>query len=248
VQVSLFATCFNDALFPETARATVSILERLGFKVRFPSAQTCCGQMHLNSGYPSYAFGLARRLAQVFRDAEAVVAPSASCVAAFTRLVPELAEAYGDDATASAVREVAPRTYELSQFLIEVAGAEELGASFHHRVAYHPTCHSLRMLGIKEGPLRLLRAVRGLELVDFQDSEVCCGFGGTFSIKNPDVSVAMGSDKLVSLLQARPEVVCALDNSCLAHLGGLAARCGAGVATMHLAEILASNEDQGGQP
>jgi L-lactate dehydrogenase complex protein LldE len=227
VRVALFITCFNDTLFPGTGRATVRLLERLGCEVDFPEEQTCCGQMHLNSGYADEGLRLARRLRAVFTGAEAVVSPSASCVGMVREHVPE-----------------GPPVYELSEFLTGPLGLEDVGAYYPHRVTYHPTCHSLRALRVGEAPLRLLRAVRGIDLVELPEAEECCGFGGTFAVKNADTSAAMLSDKIRGVLDTRAEVVCAGDNSCLMHIGGGLSRQRAGVRAVHLAEVLASTEHE----
>ena len=232
MRVALFVTCVNDLVYPQTGKAVVTILERLGHRVEFPLAQTCCGQMHANSGYRAEALPLVRNYLAAFADYDAVVAPSGSCVAmvrdSYPRLVPDAAE-------------VAGRTYELSEFLVDVLGVTDVGAAYPHRVTYHPTCHGLRMLRLGDKPVRLLRAVRGLELVDLPEAEECCGFGGTFAVKNADVSMAMLSDKLRHVLDTRAEVCVAADNSCLMHIGGALRRQRAGVRAMHLAEVLAAN-------
>jgi L-lactate dehydrogenase complex protein LldE len=228
VKISLFITCLADTLFPETGRAVVQLLERLGHEVAFPEDQTCCGQMHFNSGYEHEGLALARRFEQVFAEAEAVVSPSASCVGMVREhCSPELGS----------------RVFELSQFLVERLGVEDVGAYYPHRVTYHPTCHSLRVLRVGNAPLRLLRAVRGIDLVELPDAEECCGFGGTFAVKNPDVSAAMLTDKIAHVLDTSAEVCTAGDSSCLMHIGGGLARERAAVRTVHLAEILASTED-----
>jgi L-lactate dehydrogenase complex protein LldE len=226
VRVALFVTCFNDTLFPETGRATVRLLERLGCEVDFPEDQTCCGQMHFNSGYAREGLELAQRFERVFAGAEAVVSPSASCVG----MVREHA---GVDAP----------VYELSEFLTGPLGLEDVGAYYPHRVTWHPTCHSLRVLRVGDAPLRLLRAVKGIDLVELPDATECCGFGGTFAVKNADVSMAMLSDKLRSALDTRAEVVASSDNSCLMHIGGGLSRQRTGVRAVHLAQILASTEE-----
>ena len=227
MRVALFVTCFNDTLFPETGRATVRLLERLGCEVDFPEEQTCCcGQMHFNSGYAREGLELARRFERVFAGAEAVVSPSASCVG----MVREQA---GVDAP----------VYELSEFLTGPLGLEDVGAYYPHRVTWHPTCHSLRVLRVGDAPLRLLRAVKGIDLVELPEANECCGFGGTFAVKNADVSMAMLSDKLRSALDTRAEVVAAGDNSCLMHIGGGLSRQRTGMRAVHLAQILASTEE-----
>ena len=240
MKVDLFITCFNDTLFPETGRATVTVLERLGHEVRFNPEQTCCGQMHYNSGYQTEAARLVRHLVDVFEDSEIVVSPSASCVAMIREFYPAVAERLGDDALAEAVQRLSPRVLEFSEFLVAHQGVEDVGARYPHRVAYHPTCHSLRMLRVGDAPLRLLRNVEGLELVDLERSEECCGFGGTFALKNADTSSAMLADKVASLKNTEAEVCVALDNSCLMHIGGALQREDHGPRTVHLAEILAA--------
>jgi L-lactate dehydrogenase complex protein LldE len=226
VRVSLFVTCFNDTLFPATGRAVVELLERLGCEVEFPEGQTCCGQMHGNTGYEEQGLALAGRLERVFADAEVVVSPSASCVG-YVR---------------EHVRSLDGRLFELTEFLVDRLGVTDVGASFPHRVTLHPTCHSLRMLRVGDRPRRLLEGVRGIELVELGEAEECCGFGGTFAVKNADTSMAMLSDKLRRVLDTRAEVCTAADNSCLMHIGGALRRQRAGVRTMHLAEILAARE------
>jgi len=216
-----------DTLFPETGRATVRVLERLGHDVDFPEEQTCCGQMHFNTGYSEEGLALARRFERVFADAEVVVSPSASCVGMVREhCSPELAS----------------RVFELAEFLVKRLGLEDVGAYYPHRVTYHPTCHSLRVLRVGDAPLRLLRAVRGIDLVELGEAEECCGFGGTFAVKNPDVSAAMLTDKIAHVLSTEAEVCTAGDSSCLMHIGGGLARQRAGVRTVHLAEILASTD------
>jgi L-lactate dehydrogenase complex protein LldE len=226
VRVALFITCFNDTLFPATGRAVVELLERLGCTVDFPEAQTCCGQMHGNTGYAEQGEALAARLAGVFAGAEAVVSPSASCVGYVREHQPELGA----------------KLFELTEFLVDRLGVSDVGASFPHRVTLQPTCHSLRMLRVGDRPRRLLEAVRGIDLVDLPEAEECCGFGGTFAIKNADTSMAMLSDKLRRVLDTRAEVCTAADTSCLMHIGGALTRQRAGTRVMHLAEILAAQE------
>jgi L-lactate dehydrogenase complex protein LldE len=227
VRIGLFVTCLGDTLFPAAGQAVVRLLERLGVAVEFPEEQTCCGQMHFNSGYADEGAALARRLAQVFHGYEAVVTPSASCAGM-------MREQAGDDA---------PPVYELTEFLVDVLAVDDVGAYYPHRVTYHPTCHSLRTLRVGDRPERLLSAVRGLDLVELPDRLECCGFGGTFAVKNADVSTAMLTDKMRNVLDTRAEVVCAVDSSCLMHIGGGLSRGRTGVRTVHLAEILASTED-----
>jgi L-lactate dehydrogenase complex protein LldE len=242
VRIALFVTCLNDTLAPAAAVATVTVLERLGHEVVFPEAQTCCGQMHANTGYQREAVPLARRFVHVFGDPsfDAIVSPSASCVGMVHDQYPRLAELAEDEELAARVRAVAPRVFELSEFLVGELGVDDVGAVFPHRVTYHPTCHGLRGLKLGDAPLRLLRNVRDIELVELDDATICCGFGGTFAIKNADTSAAMLTDKLRAVLDTGAEVCTAGDSSCLLHIGGGLSRQRAGVRTMHLAEILAA--------
>jgi L-lactate dehydrogenase complex protein LldE len=242
VRVALFVTCFNDALYPGTGRAVVQLLERLGHEVDFPLAQTCCGQMHVNTGYYREAVPLAHRWLEVFGSYDAVVSPSPSCVGTVRESYPRIAHRTGDAALAERAGPVLPRVYELSEFLVDVLRVEDVGAYFPHRVTYHPTCHSLRGLHVGDRPYRLLRAVKGLTLVDLPAEEECCGFGGTFALKNADVSVAIGADKARHARDTGAEVLCALDNSCLTHVGGILSRQRSGMRVLHLAEILAHSE------
>jgi L-lactate dehydrogenase complex protein LldE len=225
MRVALFITCFNDTLFPAAGRAVVEVLERVGCEVEFPLEQTCCGQMHVNSGYEHEAVGLMSRFARVFSGFDAVVSPSASCVAHVRERIPD-----------------APHVFELTEFLIDELGVVDVGASFPHRVTLHPTCHSLRLLGIGDRPRRLLEAVRGIDLVELDAARECCGFGGTFAVKNADTSMAMLSDKVRHVLDTRAEVCTSADTSCLMHIGGALSRGRTGVRTLHLAEILAAQE------
>jgi len=244
MRVALFITCFNDTLFPDTGKAVVRLLERLGHQVDFPLEQTCCGQMHFNTGYQREALPLVRRFVEVFSGYEAIVSPSASCVGMVRELYPRLAEISGDPQLRADVARLGPRIWELSEFLVKRLGIEDVGAYYPHRVTYHPTCHSLRMLQVGDAPLRLLRQVRGIDLVELPAAEECCGFGGTFSIKNPDVSMAMLTDKVRHVLDTGAEVCAAGDNSCLMHIGGALHRQRTGVGAIHLAEILAATQDE----
>jgi L-lactate dehydrogenase complex protein LldE len=240
MRIALFVTCLADTLFPDVGRATVTLLERLGHEVEFPAAQGCCGQMHVNTGYQRAALPLIRRYAEVFEGCDLVVVPSGSCAGAIRHQHAMVARRLGDDELARRAQAVAARTYELSELLTDVLGVEDVGAYYPHRVTYHPTCHSLRVLRVGDRPLRLLRRVAGLELVDLPDAEVCCGFGGTFAVKNADTSTAMLADKMRGVLASRAEVCAAGDSSCLMHIGGGLSRLRAGVRTVHLAQILAS--------
>ena len=242
MRASLFITCYNDTLFPETGRAVVRLLERLGVELEFNPQQTCCGQMHANTGFRREAFAQAKRFIQIYRDAETVVAPSSSCVAMMRDQYPGLIEELGDEALRKEFEALLPRVYELSELLVDRLGVEDVGSYFPHRVAYHASCHGVRALHLGERPYRLLAKVRGLELVAIPNADRCCGFGGTFSVKNAEVSSAMLAAKLQDVVSTRAEYCTALDNSCLMHLGGALHRQYVGMKTIHLAEILASSE------
>jgi L-lactate dehydrogenase complex protein LldE len=222
LQIALFVTCIGDAMFPEAGKATVDVLESLGHQVVFPERQTCCGQMHLNSGYRRDATKLGERFRSIFGAYEAVVAPSSSCVG-------HVREFLGSE-----------NVFELSELLVRRLGVDDVGASFTGRVAYHPTCHSLRVTRVGDAPLRLLGNVRGLELVDVANARECCGFGGTFALKNAETSSAMLADKCDAVEASGADVCTALDGSCLLQIGGGLSRRGSGVRTLHLAELLAS--------
>ena len=240
MRVALFITCMNDMLFPDTGIATVQVLERLGHEVEFPEGQTCCGQLHLNSGYQDAAADLARRFVRLFSDKQVVVAPSASCVATVREFYPYLAQQFDDQALLERVEALAPRVMELTEFLVRHLGVTDVGAHFPHRVTYHPTCHSLRGLHLGDAPLSLLRAVDGLDLVELPGADECCGFGGTFAIKNAETSSAILDSKLANVLATGAEVVTAVDRSCLTQIGGGLSRMGSEIRTTHLAEILAA--------
>ena len=244
MRITLFVTCLADALYPSVGQSTVTLLERLGHQVEFPQAQTCCGQMHVNTGYQRDALPLVRHYVETFEHCDVIVAPSGSCVGSIRHQHAMVARGQGDEKLARRAEAVAARTFELSQLLVDVLGVEDVGAFYPHRVTYHPTCHSMRMLRVGDRPLRLLRRVGGLDLVELPEAETCCGFGGTFSLKNYDTSTAMLADKMRNILDTHAEVCSAGDSSCLMHIGGGLSRLRAGVRTVHLAEILASQREQ----
>ena len=235
-------TCVNDVMFPETGRAVVSLLRRLGVDVEFPATQTCCGQPMVNTGYLDEAVPVVRNFVAAFSGYDAVVTPSGSCAGSARHQHRIVARRADDSVLSAAVEEVSPRVYELSEFLVDLLGVTDVGAYFPHTVTYHPTCHSLRMLGVGDRPRRLLEAVRGLRLVGLPKAEECCGFGGTFAVKNAETSVAMGSDKARHVRGTGAEVLVAGDSSCLMHIGGILSRQRAAVRVMHLAEVLAATE------
>jgi L-lactate dehydrogenase complex protein LldE len=244
VKAALFATCLVDGLVPDVGKATVRVLERVGVTVEVPPTQTCCGQMHVNTGYPREAIPLVRNHVKAFQRYDAIVVPSGSCTAAIRHQHADVARLAGDQGLAAAAEAVAARTYELSEFLVDVLGVTDVGAYFPHLVTYHPTCHSLRLLRVGERPLRLLRAVEGISLVELPDAEQCCGFGGTFALKNPAVSSAMLADKMTAVRATSATTVTAGDASCLLHIGGGLSRLSTGIGTRHLAEILATTRRQ----
>ena len=246
MRIGLFVTCLADTLFPSVGQATVRLLERLGHEVVFPAEQTCCGQMHVNTGYQRQALPLIRHHTEVFAGCDVVVAPSGSCVGCVRHQHAMVAARYGDPALAEAAERGAARTYELSELLVDVLGVDDVGAYFPHRVTYHPTCHSLRVLRVDDKPLRLLRAVRGIDLVELPAAEQCCGFGGTFAVKNADTSTAMLADKMRHVVGTGADVLTAGDSSCLMHIGGGLSRLRTGTRSLHLAEVLAATEEAPG--
>ncbi|MCM3689653.1 (Fe-S)-binding protein [Kocuria rosea] len=246
MRIALFATCIVDAMYPRVALATVRVLERLGHEVVFPPGQGCCSQMHVNSGYFADAVPVVRNHVEAFSaaDYDVAVAPSGSCVASLGHQQPMIARTAGDEDLARAAEAVAGTTYELSQLLVDVLGvsdaAGQLGSWFPHRVTYHPSCHGMRLLRLGDRQKDLVRSVAGLEFVELPDAEECCGFGGTFSFKVPEVSAAMAEEKIGNIVATGAELCTGGDASCLMHLGGAMARRGTGVGTVHFAEILAS--------
>ena len=242
-RVALFATCVNDVMFPETPKAVVRLLERLGCEVDFPPAQTCCGQMFTNTGYFDEALTSIRTYLDAFEPYDYIVAPSGSCVGSIRDQHPMLAERSGDDELAARVARTSAKTYDLTELIVDVLGVTDVGAYFPHRVTYHPTCHSLRITKVGDRPYELLRNVKGIELVTLPDAERCCGFGGTFSVKNPDVSTAMTADKARHVADTDAEYVVMGDNSCLMNVQGMLSRQRSQVRGIHLAELLAHSEE-----
>ena len=245
MRIALVATCLADALYPDVAKATVTVLERLGHEVVFPAAQTCCGQMHVNTGYLKEAVPVVRHHVDVFEaaDCDYAVAPSGSCVGSVRHQQAMVARRVGDTALAERATALAAKTYELSEFLVDVLGVTDFGAFYPHKVTYHPTCHSLRMLRVGDKPLSLLRNVEGLELVELPQADMCCGFGGTFALKNAATSSAMLGDKIGNIRRTGADVCSAGDSSCLMHIGGGLSRDDDPVRTVHLAQILASTKE-----
>jgi L-lactate dehydrogenase complex protein LldE len=243
MRIALFVTCLADAMFPQVGQATVRLLERLGHEVVFPTEQTCCGQMHVNTGYQREALPLVERYVRTFEPYDVIVAPSGSCVGSVRHQHSLIASRFGSPRLAEEAEQLGERTYELSELLVDVLGLTDVGAFFPHRVTYHPTCHSLRMLRVGDKPLQLLRQVAGIRLVELPAADQCCGFGGTFAIKNADTSTAMLADKMRNVLDTGAEFCTAGDSSCLMHIGGGLSRLRSGTSTLHLAEILAQTKD-----
>lgn len=244
MKVALFATCVGDVMFPSAVQATAAVLTRLGCDVVFPATQTCCGQMHVNTGYQEAALPQIDAYADAFTDPsiDYVVVPSGSCAGAVRHQHPMIASRFGTAAQADAARTCADKTLDLSEFIVDVAGVTDVGAWFPHRVTYHSTCHSLRVLRVGDRPLQLLRAVDGIDLVDLPGAEECCGFGGTFSVKNAETSAAMVADKVDHIESTGAEFVTAGDASCLLNIGGSLRKRDSGVKALHIAEILASTK------
>lgn len=240
MKASLFITCIADQFFPEIGKSVVAVLRRLGVEVDFPAGQTCCGQPAFNMGYWDEARDVAVRMIDIFRESEYVIAPSGSCTSMLRHHFKDLFA--GDSKRLEEVNSLARRSFEFSEFLVHVLKVENVGASFPHKVTYHDSCHLLRGLGIQEEPRRLIRAVRGIQYAELTGCEVCCGFGGAFSIKFPEISTAMMDDKLRSIAATGAEYVIAGDAGCLMHIGGGAARQNQPFRTMHLAELLARQE------
>jgi L-lactate dehydrogenase complex protein LldE len=239
-RVALFITCLADLFFPEVGQATVNILRRLGLGVDFPQEQTCCGQPAFNSGFRRETAQMARHFIEVFTGAECIVTPSGSCATVIIKEYPHL---FADDPAMQArAQELAGRTFELTQFLVHIMQVEDLGASFPAKVTYHDACHSYRTLGIRQEPRRLLGRVKGLELVEMEQSDRCCGFGGTFSVRLPEISWAMVREKVKNIEDTGAEAVVSTDLGCLMNIGGALNRLGLPVRPLHIAQILDSNE------
>lgn len=247
MKIALFATCIVDAMFPRVAIATTRILERLGHEVVFPEDQGCCGQMHVNSGYLTDALPVVRNHVHAFEDADIIVAPSGSCVASVRHQQPMVARAGGDTGLETAATALATRTYELSELLIDVLGitdSAELGSYFPHTVTYHPSCHGKRLLRLGDRQIDLIRTVDGIDVRPLPDAAECCGFGGTFSFKNPDVSGAMVEAKIANIGRSGADICTGGDTACLLHIGGAMDKRGVDTQTLHFAEILASTKEE----
>lgn len=249
MRIALFATCIGDTMFPQAPEATVHLLERLGHEVVFPAAQGCCGQMHVNTGYFPEAVPLIRNHVKTFAPVldgewDAIVVPSGSCTGSLRHQQEMVAKNQGLPGMALMAKRIAEHTYDLSELLVDVLGLTDVGAYFPHRVTYHPTCHSLRIARVADRPYQLLRAVEAIDLVELPEAESCCGFGGTFSVKNHETSSAMLADKMSNVMSTKAEILVAGDYSCLMHIAGGLSRQRAGIRAMHLAEILAGTKDE----
>jgi L-lactate dehydrogenase complex protein LldE len=241
MRVSLFITCLIDQFWPAVGAGAVDVLQRAGCEVVFDERQTCCGQPAFNTGYRREARRLARRFIEVFEDggADYVVSPSGSC----TAMAHHFHELFADDEPWRRRAEaLATRTYEFGGFLVNVLKVENVGASFKGRVTWHDACHGLRDLGLRDEPRKLIRSVRGAEFVELANADACCGFGGTFSVKYPEISVAILDHKIDAIEKAGVRAVVSGDASCLMQIGGRLTRNNSTVRTMHLAELLASRE------
>lgn len=239
MKVSLFVTCLVDQLWSSVGTSTVEVLRRVGCEVEFDDRQTCCGQPAFNTGYREEARKVAKRFISIFEEskAEAIVSPSGSCTAMvhhFPELFPD------DDEWRRRASAIAERTHELSSFLVRVLKLQDVGASWTGRLTWHDACHGLRDLNLKTEPRSLIRNVRGVEFVELENADACCGFGGTFSVKYPEISVAILDQKIEAIERAGVQAVVAGDASCLMQIGGRLSRQGSNVRTMHLAELLAS--------
>jgi len=237
--VSLFVTCLVDQLWSSVGVSSVEVLRRAGCDVQFDDRQTCCSQPAFNTGYRDEARQVARKFIEVFESdkAEAIVTPSGSC-AAMVHHLPELFS--GDESWQKRAHLIADRTYELSSFLVRVLNCDDVGASWSGRLTWHDACHGLRDLNIKTEPRRLISKVRGAEFVELENADSCCGFGGTFSVKYPEISVAILDQKIEAIERARVDAVVSGDASCLMQIGGRLSRKGSKVRVMHIAELLSS--------
>ncbi|GLG01759.1 Fe-S oxidoreductase [Alicyclobacillus hesperidum subsp. aegles] len=236
MKVSLFITCVVDSVFPNVGISMTRILQACGCEVSFPPQQTCCGQPAFNSGYTDEARDVGKTLLEAFQDSDVVVSPSGSCVGMIHHYYPQL---FADDPHLhQAAIDLANKTYEFSQFMVQKLQMTDLGARFPHRVTYHPSCHGSRLLGVKDEPMQLLRGVREIELVDLPYATDCCGFGGTFAVKMGEISSAMVEEKAANVADTHAEVLVGTDMGCLMNIGGRLRRTNRPIRVMHLAELL----------
>jgi len=236
--VTLFIQCLVDGIFPEVGEAVVGIFRKLGVSLTCPTRQTCCGQPAFNSGYQGEARVAARRFIEIFQTAETIVCPSGSCVTMVRHHYPQL---FADDAAwLQRAQEVAAKTFELTEYLVDILGVDDLGAHYNGVVTYHDSCHLLRNLRVIEQPRSLLRKIAGAEFVEMNDSDRCCGFGGSFSFKYGDISAAMAEDKVNNIIASGADTVVGCDMGCLMNIQGMLSRKGSSIKAMHIAQLLAS--------
>ena len=237
-KVTQFIQCLVDGIYPEVGEAMVAIFRKLGVNLTCPTQQTCCGQPAFNSGYLREARVAAKRFIEIFETAEAIVCPSGSCVTMVRHHYPQL---FSDDATwLQRAQNVAAKTFELTEYLVDILGVDDLGAHFDGVITYHDSCHLLRNLRIKEQPRRLLRKITGTEFIEMNDSDRCCGFGGSFSFKYGDISAAMAEDKVNNIIDSGAGAVVGCDMGCLMNIQGMLSRKGSSIKVMHIAQLLAS--------
>lgn len=235
-QITLFVQCLVDGLYPEVGEAMLTLFRRLGIQVNCPMDQTCCGQPAFNAGHRKAARVAARRFIEIFEDAEWIVCPSGSCVNMVKNHYPDLFE---DDAVwAERATQVGRRTFELSQFLVDILEIEDMGAAYNGKITYHDSCHLLRGLGVREQPRHLIRQLKGAEFVEMKDADRCCGFGGTFSVRYPGISTAMVDDKIRNIIASGADTVTGCDISCLMNIQGRLSRIGSPIKTLHIAQLL----------
>lgn len=237
MQVQLFVPCFVDQLYPTVAFNMVKVLEKAGCTVTYNANQTCCGQPAFNAGFWGEAKDVCNKFIQDFSGSDYIVAPSASCVGFVRNYYQKL---YESSAQKQTVKKLTERIFELSDFLVNVLKVEDLGATFNGKVTYHDSCAALRECNLKEEPRKLLRHVKGLELVEMADNETCCGFGGSFAVKFEPISIAMGDQKITNASATEADYIISTDMSCLMHIDGCIKHKGSGLKVLHLADVLAS--------
>ena len=235
-KITLFVQCLVDGLYPEVGEAMLTLFKRLGIQVNCPMDQTCCGQPAFNAGHRKAARVAARRFVEIFKDAEWIVCPSGSCVDMVKNHYPDLFE--DDTAWAERATQVGRRTFELSQFLVDILEIEDMGAAYNGKITYHDSCHLLRGLGVREQPRHLIRQLKGAEFVEMKDPDRCCGFGGTFSVKYPGISTAMVDDKIRNIIASGADTVTGCDISCLMNIQGRLSRIGSSIKVLHIAQLL----------
>lgn len=235
MKVSLFITCLCDIFHANTGRDTVEILERLGCEIDFPEAQTCCGQPAFNSGYLKQSKKVMKQMICTFEHSEYIVGPSGSCVG-MLREYPKIFE--GDMEWEERAKLFAAKTYELTQFLVEVLQITDVGSTFKGTVTYHPSCHMTRILGVKDAPLILLKNIKGVDLIELPLKEDCCGFGGTFSVNNSEISTEMAREKSEHITTTKADYLVGGDMACLMNIGGIMSREGKNIQVVHISKIL----------